>query len=253
MELDFTNTFRLTKWIEAVMLCSVAAWQFQVITSNIIKYFSKVSFPLSIYLPFFHFFIVSCFLSPSPSLPPSLSLTLSLSSCMPFVSFCAYLGIKAVAEVSKIFKKKRKPIGAVACCESRMAERIHWWTERWLECRIIRRSIYPFIHLSFLSVYYWSICLLIYLSVNLPISLSIHLLSSLSVYAAVHASSYFCLCVHLSIFLLSTSFFRDLSVSLSLYLSVVLWSIHLSSCLSAHPWCTDTFHPSSYLVLHISI
>ena len=26
-----------------------------------------------------------------------------------------------------------KPIGEVGCCESRMAERIHWWTERWLE------------------------------------------------------------------------------------------------------------------------
>ena len=27
----------------------------------------------------------------------------------------------------------RKPIGEVGCCESRMAERIHWWTDRWLE------------------------------------------------------------------------------------------------------------------------
>ena len=27
----------------------------------------------------------------------------------------------------------RKPIGRVGCCDSRMAERIHWWTERWLE------------------------------------------------------------------------------------------------------------------------
>ena len=32
---------------------------------------------------------------------------------------------KAVAEVSKI--------GEVGCCESGMAERIHWWTDRWLE------------------------------------------------------------------------------------------------------------------------
>ena len=29
--------------------------------------------------------------------------------------------------------KNRKPIGEVGCCESRMAERIHWWTERCLE------------------------------------------------------------------------------------------------------------------------
>ena len=29
--------------------------------------------------------------------------------------------------------KNRKPIGEIGCCQSRMAERIHWWTERWLE------------------------------------------------------------------------------------------------------------------------
>ena len=29
--------------------------------------------------------------------------------------------------------KDRKPIGEVGCCESWMAERNHWWTERWLE------------------------------------------------------------------------------------------------------------------------
>ena len=28
--------------------------------------------------------------------------------------------------------KNRKPIGEVVCCESRMAERSHWWTDRWL-------------------------------------------------------------------------------------------------------------------------
>jgi hypothetical protein len=28
--------------------------------------------------------------------------------------------------------KNRKPIGKVGCCESGMAERIHWWIERWL-------------------------------------------------------------------------------------------------------------------------
>ena len=29
--------------------------------------------------------------------------------------------------------KNSKPIGEVGCCESLMAERIHWWTERWLK------------------------------------------------------------------------------------------------------------------------
>ena len=28
--------------------------------------------------------------------------------------------------------KNRKPIGEIGCCESGMAERIHWWTERCL-------------------------------------------------------------------------------------------------------------------------
>jgi hypothetical protein len=36
---------------------------------------------------------------------------------------------KAVAEDSEY----RKPIGELGCCESRTAEWIHWWTERWLE------------------------------------------------------------------------------------------------------------------------
>ena len=37
--------------------------------------------------------------------------------------------------------KDRKPIGEVRCCESWMAEQIHWWIERWLERRPIYLSI----------------------------------------------------------------------------------------------------------------
>ena len=61
---------------------------------------------------------------------------------------------KAVAKVSE----DRKPIGEVGCCESWMAERTHWWIERWLECRAI-----------YLSIYLKSICLYpsIYLSIYL--------------------------------------------------------------------------------------
>ena len=36
----------------------------------------------------------------------------------------------------------RKPIGEVGCCESWMAERTHWWIERWLERRAIYLSFY---------------------------------------------------------------------------------------------------------------
>ena len=57
--------------------------------------------------------------------------------------------------------KNRKPIGEFGCCESRLAERIHWWTERWLRSPLflslslsIYLSIYLFIYLSiFLSIY----------------------------------------------------------------------------------------------------
>ena len=35
--------------------------------------------------------------------------------------------------------KNRKPIGEVGCCESRMAERTHCWTVRWLELCFLER------------------------------------------------------------------------------------------------------------------
>ena len=68
--------------------------------------------------------------------------------------------------------KNRKPRGEVGCCESRMAERSHWWTERWLRSPLflslsltiylptlsIHISIYRSISLSHLIIYL-SICL----------------------------------------------------------------------------------------------
>ena len=86
--------------------------------------------------------------------------------------------------------KNRKPIGEVSCCESRMAEQIHSWTERWLEYRAIylsiHVSIYPSICLSiaYLSIYllYPSIYPSIYLSICLSIYLSIYLFFYLSIY-----------------------------------------------------------------------
>ena len=42
----------------------------------------------------------------------------------------------------------RKPIGELGCCDSWMAERTHWWIERWLECRAICLSIYLSIYLQ---------------------------------------------------------------------------------------------------------
>ena len=53
--------------------------------------------------------------------------------------------------------KNRKPIGESGCCESRMAERSHWWTERWL------RS--PLFLSLFESLFLW---LSTYLPTSLP-------------------------------------------------------------------------------------
>ena len=92
--------------------------------------------------------------------------------------------------------KNRKPIGEVGCCESGMAERSHWWTERCL----ISLSFSLFLSFSlcfsiflWLSTYlptYWSICLSIYLSVCLSLSVSVYLPICLSTYLSVYLSPY---------------------------------------------------------------
>ena len=78
--------------------------------------------------------------------------------------------------------KNRKPIGEVGCCESRVAERIHWWTERWLKSPL---SLSP----SFLSLTIYtylptclSVCLPVCLCIYLPVYLSIYLSTYLSTY-----------------------------------------------------------------------
>ena len=188
--------------------------------------------------------------------------------------------------------KNRKPIGEVGCCESWVAERTHRWTERWLEW-IIRLSIYPSINPPIYLSTYLSIHPSIHLSIYLPIYLSICLSVCLSVYLSIYRSIYpsilpsflpsflstdlsVCQPIHLSVFpsishpssyfvSICLSFFLFLSFEicpfpcLSVCLPVVLRSIHLSSCLSAHPaihsihLSAEAFRPSTYLVLHLSI
>ena len=80
--------------------------------------------------------------------------------------------------------KNKKPIGEVGCCESGMAERSHWWTERCLRCPLfLSLSLFLSVSLSFSDYLptYWSICLSVYLSVCLSISLSIYLSTYLSI------------------------------------------------------------------------
>ena len=109
--------------------------------------------------------------------------------------------------------KNRKPIGEVGCCESGMAERSHWRTERCLICLTLSISFSGYLP-TYLSIFYVSIYLLTYLPIDLSIYLSIFQLSS-------------CLPVCLSVYL-------------SIYLSTSLSSVYLSSCL---PVYLSIYHP----------
>ena len=62
--------------------------------------------------------------------------------------------------------KNRKPIGELGCCESGMAERIHWWTERCL-----RSPLFLSLSLTTDLTTYLPTYLSIYLSVCLPVYL----------------------------------------------------------------------------------
>ena len=180
--------------------------------------------------------------------------------------------------------KNRKPIGEVGCRKSRMAERINWWTERWLECRTIYLPIYlsihPFVCLSaYLSIYRFlspciylstnpSSCLSSYLlSVYLPIHLfvfpSICLALYLSMQPCINQVACLCRSVYLSFFLFFRFIlFRDLSISLSIclsfHLSFGLW-IYLVVYLPIQLPIQSISAPKHFtriylgLVLHLSI
>ena len=81
--------------------------------------------------------------------------------------------------------KNRKPIGEIGCCESGMAERSHWWTERCLISLTLSLSFSGYLP-TYPSIFYVSI----YLSVYLSIYLSIYLSVCLSVYLSLHLSIY---------------------------------------------------------------
>ena len=101
--------------------------------------------------------------------------------------------------------KNRKPIGEIGCCESGMAERIHWWTERCLR-----------------SPLFLSLSLTIYLPTNLS-----------SMYLSIYRSIY----LSLSLFHLFTIYYLPfyLSTYLPIYLSIdlsICLPVYLSTCLS---------------------
>ena len=83
--------------------------------------------------------------------------------------------------------KNRKPIGETGCCKSGMAERSHWWTERWL-----RSPLFPSLSLTiYLPTYLSSM----YLSIDLSISLSLFHLSICLICLAVYLSIYLSICL----------------------------------------------------------
>ena len=74
--------------------------------------------------------------------------------------------------------KNRKPIGEVGCCESGMAERIHWWTERCLRSPTLALSFSDYLP-TYLSIFY----------VSIDLSLSLSLSSNyLSIYPSIYLS-----------------------------------------------------------------
>ena len=114
--------------------------------------------------------------------------------------------------------KNRKPIGEIGCCESGMAERIHWWTERCL-----RSPLFLSLSLTiYLPTYLSSMYLSIYRSTSLSLSSNY-----LSIYLSICLSIYLSLSLSLSSVYLSSC----LPVYLSIYLSICL-SVYLSTCLS---------------------
>ena len=86
--------------------------------------------------------------------------------------------------------KNRKPIGEVGCCESGIAERIHWWTERCLKSPTLALSFSDYLP-TYLSIFYVS-----NLSIDLYRStLSLSLSSNyLSIYLSIHPSIYLSIC-----------------------------------------------------------
>ena len=114
--------------------------------------------------------------------------------------------------------KNRKPIGELGCCESGMAERIHWWTERCLRSPLfLSLSLTIYLPTSLSSMY-----LSIYRSIYLSLSL-FHLITYIPIYLSTYLPMY--LSTYLSVYL---------SISLSLYLSLSLSSVYLSICLAVY-------------------
>ena len=86
--------------------------------------------------------------------------------------------------------KNRKHIGEVSCCESRMAERSHWWTDRWLRS-LLFLSLFLSLSLTIYLPTHLSTYASIYLSLSLSVCLSTYLSASLQTKLFCETSSVF--------------------------------------------------------------
>ena len=119
--------------------------------------------------------------------------------------------------------KNRKPIGEVGCCESGMAERSHWWTERCLRSPLFRSPSLTIYLPTHLSIFYVSIHRSIYLSLS-------HLITYLITYPSIYLSIYLSLSLSsLPFICLSVYLSSCRPVYLSIYRSIYL-SVYLSIC-----------------------
>ena len=153
--------------------------------------------------------------------------------------------------------KDRKPIGEVGCCDARMAERTHWWTESWLRVWVSLSDLLCLVlssrslHLPLsLFISCQSICVSISLTICLDISLSpsltlypIELYPSLSplplplpllsiyiyifIYLSIGRTQYFATFLPFRA-LLSSFYWLSLSLSFSLTLTLTLSLLTLS-------------------------
>ena len=89
----------------------------------------------------------------------SLFLSLSLSFSLPMHFGCLFTSSTAQGGGGSF--KNRKPIGEIGCCESGMAERSHWWTERCLISLTLSLSFSGYLP-TYPSIFYVSIYLSTY-------------------------------------------------------------------------------------------
>ena len=119
--------------------------------------------------------------------------------------------------------KNRKPIREVGCCESGMAERSHWWTERCLRSPFFRSLSLTI----YLPTYLFSMYLSIYRSIYLSLSLSFIQLPNLSIYLSISKSGPSMMCfVHFDLEMC----FAPQRRTLFRHLNLQKWSEHGVLC-----------------------